>query len=57
VKDGSQRLKAIKEAGGIAFRAKLDEASCPQMTQNALQHDGRIDSIPAFSVYCWIVLK
>jgi len=45
LKDGSQGLKAIKEAGGMALVQSPDEASAPQMPQNAIRHGGPVDLI------------
>jgi two-component system chemotaxis response regulator CheB len=49
LKDGTQGLKAIKEAGGMAFVQSPDEASHPDMPQNAIRHDGGIDLIAPLS--------
>jgi chemotaxis response regulator CheB len=45
LKDGTQGLKAIKEAGGAAFVQSPEEALHPDMPKNAIIHDGQIDLV------------
>lgn len=49
LKDGTQGLKAIKEAGGMTLVQSPEEASYPDMPENAIRHDGGIDLIAPVS--------
>ena len=45
LRDGSEGLKALKEAGGIALVQDPGEADYSDMPRNAIAHDGPIDTI------------
>jgi len=45
LKDGTQGLNAIKESGGIALVQSPQEATFPEMPENAIKHDGSIDLV------------
>ena len=49
LKDGTQGLKAIREAGGMAFVQSIEEAAYQDMPRNAIKHDGAIDLIGPIS--------
>jgi two-component system, chemotaxis family, protein-glutamate methylesterase/glutaminase len=57
LKDGALGLKAIKEAGGIAFVQSIGEASYPDMPMNAIKHGGAIDLIAPVSKLASAIVK